>query len=366
MRIAIQPDDYGLTPDGQRDASSPRWAEMAKAAGHEVHWVDVFRTDILSQVRGCHGFMWRHAHTSAHRAIATRLLPVLECQLGLCVYPDQNTCRHYDDKIAQWYLLEAAGVPTPRTSVFWRRSDAEEFCRTATYPLVFKLWAGAGSSNVRLVRSPAEALAWVERMFTRGVGKLEAPGRGRLHQYVQIARSLARDALSPGRPPAEANLWETWELHRNYVLFQEFLPHNAFDTRITVIGNRAFGFRRFNREGDFRASGSGRIDHDPAGIDLKFVRLAFDAARVLGTQSCAIDGLLRGDEPVVGEISYTYASWAVQRCPGYWQSSPDGAARELAWHPGPIWPEEAQMEDFLARLSHWPRGVDAATHTSPV
>ena len=35
--------------------------------------------------------------------------------------------------------------------------------------------------------------------------------------------------------------------------FQEFLPGNAFDTRITAIGNRAFGFLRENRPRDFRA-----------------------------------------------------------------------------------------------------------------
>ena len=35
-----------------------------------------------------------------------RLLPVIEKELGLVVYPDQNTCWHYDDKIAQYYLLK--------------------------------------------------------------------------------------------------------------------------------------------------------------------------------------------------------------------------------------------------------------------
>lgn len=31
------------------------------------------------------------------------------------------------------------------------------------------------------------------------------------------------------------------------------------DTRVTVIGHCAFGYRRYNRPGDFRASGSGRL-----------------------------------------------------------------------------------------------------------
>lgn len=53
-----------------------------------------------------------------------------------------------------------------------------------------------------------------------------------------------------------------WIREKKYILFQEYLPDNEFDTRVTVIGNRAFAFRRFNRKKDFKASGSGEIDYD--------------------------------------------------------------------------------------------------------
>ena len=33
-----------------------------------------------------------------------------------------------------------------------------------------------------------------------------------------------------------------WQTEKNYVLFQKFLPNNSFDTRVTVIGNRAFAY----------------------------------------------------------------------------------------------------------------------------
>jgi glutathione synthase/RimK-type ligase-like ATP-grasp enzyme len=132
---------------------------------------------------------------------------------------------------------------------------------------------------------------------------------------------------------------------KNHALFQEFVAGNDFDTRVTVIGDRAFAFRRFNRPGDFRASGSGNIDHDPAGIDPRCLSIAFHAARKLGAQSMAFDFLFRGEqkEPVVGEISYCYADWAVERCPGHWDSA-------LNWHAGHLWPEEAHVEDFLRRI----------------
>ena len=136
-----------------------------------------------------------------------------------------------------------------------------------------------------------------------------------------------------------------WMPQKNYALFQEFISGNEFDTRMTVIGDRAFAFRRFNRPDDFRASGSGRIVYDAAAIDPRCIRAAFDAARKLGSQSMAFDFLFRGEpkEPVVCEISYGYADWAVERCSGHWDSA-------LNWHDGHLWPEAAHVEDFVRRI----------------
>jgi hypothetical protein len=139
-------------------------------------------------------------------------------------------------------------------------------------------------------------------------------------------------------------------LQHGYVYLQEFLPGNDYDTRVTVIGHRGFAFRRLNREGDFRASGSGRIIWTPAEIDPRMVRLGFRVARQLGTQSVAIDGLLKHGEPVVGEISYTYASWAIRDCPGHWVLDGDPMTGELGWVEGSTRPEDAIFDDFVAHL----------------
>ena len=327
MIVAIQSDNYGIN-----DASSPLWSRLLGEAGHEVREVDVYSANILDQLKGCQGFMWRHAHLPHMRQIARRLFPVVEKELGLVVYPDQNTCWHYDDKIAQAYLLPAAGIPAPKTWVWYDRKLALEWAITAEYPLVLKLWAGAGSTNVCLIHSFDEAAYWVGRLFKVGVTSLDKREFSLRRRMCTAAVSL----LKGGRT-------DLWELHKGYALFQEFLPDNAFDTRITVIGDRAFGFRRFNRENDFRASGSGKIDYNPHEISPEFVHLAFYVSQSLKTQSCAIDGMWRGNAPVVGEISYTYASWAVHDCPGYWDSN-------MNWHEGQMWPEEAQIIDFIERL----------------
>lgn len=345
--VALQPDDYG-----PRDASSPRWAELLATHGFGTREVNVYRAEILEQLRGCSAFMWRWGHTRRMHAVARRLLPVLERELGIPVYPDQNTCWHYDDKIAQALLLEAREIPRPRTWVWFDRDAALEWSQGCRYPLVFKLAGGAGSTNVRLVESASDARRWIEFAFGGLFCTLDERTESRLRRLRSTGRALRR-----GLPRLAS---DDREPQGGYVLFQEFLPGNAFDTRVTVIGNRAFGFRRLNRVDDFRASGSGRIDWDQTAIDLRFVRLAFEVASRLRTQSCAIDGLWRGEEPVVAEISYTYASWGPHQCPGRWVLEGDPKDGTLTWIEGQMWPEEAQVEDFVERL-RTPRPPVAAT-----
>jgi len=342
MIIAIHPDDYTHpSREPKSDSASYRWAQAIEKAGHEVRWVNVRAADILDQLAGCHGFMWRWNHSAGMARIARRLLPVIERELKIPVYPDQHTCWHYDDKIAQAYLFQALGIPSPKTWVWYDRQLALEWAEKAGYPVVLKLATGAGSQNVVLVSSREEACRWIDRLFRGFYCSLEQPN---LKQRVRLALNAL---LLEDDSPFPDNGYDP---QAGYVLFQEFLPGNAFDTRITVIGNRAFGFRRFNRNNDFRASGSGHLSYDIECIPEEMIRLAFSTAQKLRMQSCAIDGLYRGKTPLVGEASYTFVSSAVHDCPGHWKLNGSPETGSLIWNEGHLWPEEAQIEDFLALL----------------
>ena len=76
---------------------------------------------------------------------------------------------------------------------------------------------------------------------------------------------------------------------KGYAYFQDFIPGNHFDTRVTVIGDRAFAFTRNVRPGDFRASGSGDVVFDGGRINQKYLEIAFAVARKIGSQSMAFD-----------------------------------------------------------------------------
>jgi hypothetical protein len=329
-------DDHVRHANGEQQSYSARWRTLAAEAGIAVKTVDVFAHDVTRQVAGCDGFMWRPAMVPLNNRLSQQLTPAIETGLGIPVFPSWRTQWHARSKTTQKYLLEAAGVPTARTWLFWRLDEAIAFCRSATYPLVMKLSAGAQSDGVQLLRSADEAVHWARRMF--GVGATQ------LTPQPALKRALAPQVqglkLLLGRPVPEG-------LEHGYLYLQEFLPDNPFDTRVTVIGDRAFAFRRFNRPDDFRASGSGRIDWDPAAIDPGFLRLAVATARALGTQTVCLDLLYRGTERIVCETGYTYASWAVRDCPGHWRLHGAPGSGELEWRDGRLDPADAIFADFV-------------------
>jgi hypothetical protein len=335
-------------PDLAEDNYAPRWIEALESLGAKVRVCDFRARDIIDQVRGVDGAMWHYYHTPRERQSAPMVLGAMEAGLGIPIFPNLATRWHYDEKISQHYLFESAGVPAVKTWIFWDQEAAARFIETCSYPVVFKLSIGAGASNVLKIESRQAARDLVARMFHRGLqprtlnefAPKRLPRSGpEIRAWLRRGADAVRYALSGELPPVYHH-----HIQKHYIYFQEFLPNNPNDIRITVIGDRAFGFRRQNRPGDFRASGSGIIDWDPEQIPQKALQIAHTLSRDCGFQSMAYDFLVDSvGEIRVSEISYCFVNQAVFECPGYWD-------RDLVWHSGQVWPECAQAEDFLCKV----------------
>ncbi|BCS54870.1 RimK family alpha-L-glutamate ligase [Geobacter sp. SVR] len=343
MRIGIHPDHmWGCS-------FSDKWSQLLKERGVEILELNLLSKNALEQAKECDGVMWRWFHIQDHKQSARVILHTIENHLDIPVFPSSRTSWHFDDKIAQYYLLQAIGAPQPEAWIFWNREEALKWVETAPYPVIFKLTSGAGSSNVLKVDHPIEARKLIQRMFCRGIfpmtmNEYRPPLLPRTRRELRERFSRVVDAAgyaATGEYPRLREFW--WKPEMGYAYFQEFLPDNTCDTRVTVIGNRAFAFRRMNRPGDFRASGSGNIDWNPAKIDPACLRIAFDVSAKAGFQTMAYDFLYREGKPVICEISYTFVDSAVFNCPGQWDP-------ELNWHEGHRWPEEAQIEDFMVEV----------------
>lgn len=345
MEIAIYPDQSG------KECFSEKWAEFLTKKNIEVKWVDLTAEDVLKQVEGCDGLMWRTIHPPKDKQLAKRILYIVEKYMDIPVFPDYNTYWHYDDKIAQYYLLKSLGIPIPETWVFWNKDKALKWAEHTEYPKVFKLATGAGSSNVIKVYSQEEASFLIETMFSKGIfpmtlneykPKILPQNMYQLKSFfyrIKHGFFYSLKSLYPPLPPT----W--WQPEKDYILFQEFIPENQYDTRITVIGNRAFGFIRFNRDNDFRASGSGKIDANPHKIGAECVKISFSISEKLKFQCMAIDFLYKKNSPVVCEMSYAFVGQGIKSCTGFWN-------KELEWINGSMLPEEAQVDSFIEYIKN--------------
>jgi len=92
------------------------------------------------------------------------------------------------------------------------------------------------------------------------------------------------------------------------------VPGNDSDLRVIVIGGRAFAVKRFVRENDFRASGSGAIEFRREALDERCVVLAFEVNRKLGAQSEAYHFVYdEAGNPLIVEIccGFSVEPWRI-------------------------------------------------------
>ncbi len=301
--------------------------------------LDLNDKDFWDKINKLDYFIFRWAQPDHHQQIAKTILPIIENHYNVKCFPDQNTCWHYDDKIKEYYLFNFKNYPFIKSWIFWNLDSALEFVNNTDYPLVFKLKGGAGSSNVILLRNKIEAEKIVRHMFLNGSGAKGLPHKNNLkyRNLLKLLKKHAHNFLYSKKNKLEQ---EHWQVSKNYVLFQEFLPNNKFDTRVITTDNITFAARRFVRKNDFRASGSGLIDFDHNNVDLRMLEIANKISKEMKFQTMAYDFLLDGqNKPKICEVSYNYADAAMTDQEGYWDSN-------LVWIKGKYLPEFLHIKNL--------------------
>ncbi len=327
-----------------------RWLQRCRELGIECVKVDAFGNDVVERLREFDGFLWRYAfHDTAEIRFAHSILTSLEI-MDLTVFPDYQTRWHYDDKVAQKYLLETSNSPIVDTHVFYNINDSLDWLKEAEYPLVFKLRTGASSVNVKLLNSFSEAYKLTRKAFKKGFTSSEsllANRDAKINKIKNIKgfKNKIGKLRSGFRKLTALKKYSPRETQ--YVYFQKFLPGNEYDTRVVIIGNRGWAFRRMNRKNDFRASGGGNLQFDPGKIDTDLVKIAFDVSKIHRFQCMAYDFLYdQNRQPRINEISYSFVGGEViNSCPGYWD-------RDLNWHEGNMYAEDAILDDLVEEIKN--------------
>jgi glutathione synthase/RimK-type ligase-like ATP-grasp enzyme len=300
-----------------------RYAEFAESAGIDFEIFEIERSDWIAAINQFQVILWRPNLDSPFCDEAKEKIYFVERFLGRRVIPNWDTFWHYDNKRAQAYLFRLQGIPTPWTMVSYSYPEARAQVSTVQYPVVSKRAGGAASENVRLLSSRTSALREVRRVF---------------HEPLWF-KALRRLGMQVRLTPRSQS---------GYVLWQQFLPANPRDLRITVIGkDRVFAFWRNNRPNDFRASGSGLIDYAIDDVEEECL-FCLEICRRNNFDSMAFDLVYHQSRFVILEMSCAFNDEAIYSAPAHFLLvDPDaGRLQRVAGH---VWPQELQV-NYARRL----------------
>ena len=324
------------------DSFSQRWIEYCQEKEIEYIVINAFDNDIITQLKDFDILMWHHHHGQVKDILAAKKILFALQHAGIKVFPDFNTGWHFDDKVAQKYLLEAIGAPLVPSYVFYDKEQALNWAIQTRYPKVFKLKGGAGATNVKLVKSYSQAKNLINQSFGRGFPQFDKYNHLKeslLYKKISfhsVLKALYRIFISP-------EISRVIGKEKGYIYFQDFIPNNSYDTRVVVIDGRfATAEKRMVRKNDFRASGSGLFNYDD--ININIIKNSFEIAKKLKLQSAAFDYILDSDgNPLIVEICYGFGTSGIKLAPGYWDDN-------LNWYNKKFSPEDLIIESIMNTL----------------
>ncbi len=219
-----------------RYASWPKYERFLKHNKIPHEFYDVHRSDFISQAKKYDLIIWHTLSTFADQWEAKSKIEFLENEHNVFCFPSSSALWFFEDKVRQHWLFEKHDIRSIKTFSSFSKEETLQFLENCSYPIVSKEATNSGSEGVILLKTKAQAIRFCNQVFGAG-HKVHA---------------------------------STYLRQKNYVLFQELVPNEGYDLRVTIIGNNYFGYYREIPKGDFRASGAGLFVYKPIPQDALY------------------------------------------------------------------------------------------------
>lgn len=312
MRIAIHQNDDIFC---HSTSWSYEWISYCKENDITYGVVNAFDNNIFEIMKEYDVLLWHFSHYSSQEMQFARSIMNVLKSTGVKVFPDYNSSWHFDDKISEMYLLKSINAPIPKSLVFYtEKSTLDFFASFEDYPVVAKLKAGSGSSNVKIINNYSEVKKYANQIF--GKGFQSAPSVLFKSKSNLMSSKNINDIIKKAKriPDFIQSLTKSKRLprERDYFYFQEFIPNDGYDLKVVVVGNKLSFLNRDVRKGDFRASGGGSVKYDKELITSEIRKIAFNLSKKLGFLCMGYDFVIDKNtkKPHVVEISYGFSHTA--------------------------------------------------------
>lgn len=321
---------------------SNEWIIICKDRKIDYKIVNCYSDQIIDELEDCYALLWHYHHGDMKDDImAKHLLFALE-HAGIKCFPNFNTGWHFDSKLAQKYLFEALNLKPINTHVFYTESSALDWLKNTSFPKVFKLSVGAGSSNVKKVENYSQGYKLIKKSFGKGFKQFDGWANfkdqfikymyGKL-KFIDLINAFGRIFINTEFGKFKSN-------EKGYAYFQDYVPKNDCDYRVIVIDSKAFAIKRMVRNSDFRASGSGVILYGQEYFTNELIERAFEVTKKINSQCCAMDFIYENDDILLIEVSFGFSMKGYEDCDGYWDE-------ELNYHKCQFNPYEWMLDTVI-------------------
>lgn len=315
MKVGIHRDLNGKTND-----KIDKYLSILDYNKIDFMLMDINEVNFWNQIKEIDYFIFRYSLYDDQKQIANDIIPVIEKYYNVKTFPDSNTCWSYDDKIRETFLLRNEDNVLVDSWIFYDKKNAIDYSSKLLYPVVFKLKGGSRSQNVILLKNKNDYKRIIKKIFGSGIYSERMYFKeSTVIKDLSVKKIIKETALRIRRFINDEETKLYWTKQKNYILLQKFLPNNTYDTRITTIGDRIFGVRRFIRDGDFRASGSGKTDFNYEKVDTRMIEIAYRISKKYQFQTMAYDFIYdEKKNPKIVEMSYNYPDMPIEKAEGYW------------------------------------------------
>ncbi|EPR7483567.1 ATP-grasp domain-containing protein [Vibrio alginolyticus] len=296
---------------------NPKYERFCKNNNIDYDYYNILSSDWIKDAKKFDLIVWHTDSTPSLQKIALDKIYVIERKLNIKCYPSFDEIWSYEEKVNCSYMYEIYDLPKIKTFLSHDKDEILSYIESAKYPLISKINTGSSSYGVQKINNKREAEKLVGKVFGYKGGKTYFP----------------------------------YSNQKDYVYFQEFVQSAGYDLRIIVIGDKLFGYYRYPKDNDFKASGSGIYEKKE--IPKLALDLAYRVKNCFGSTMLATDFLYNQSKNEFQIIESSIfigidscEQLAIDGVPGYYLKK----GSEYEFVQGKYWLQELVMQELMNNI----------------
>lgn len=179
----------------------------------------------------------------------------------IVLIPNIDLLFSFENKGYQELYKKRLGIENVKGTYFGDVDDFFEKKISLQFPFVLKMLKGSVSSGVHLIRDLSDLNKLATKNKRRGFLDYlrhlkRIKNKDSKHQDLRVSNEIGQ------------NNFDKFFSERMPFVAQEFIPNLEFDYKVLVFGKKYYVLKRFVRNGDFKASGSGKFQWVEAPMQL--------------------------------------------------------------------------------------------------